>query len=442
MPFSIASSLLSFGGSQVGIGAPGRTLREQLFPRLLVVSGGRDSAEEQASAPEPKPKNYLFLIGGPTGSGKSSLVARLQNVDTASREMTREKRPIDDERDVHITPGQFQERIGFGHYLFTYSIPYSTAVDGQPAQYGFPISNLTRLQERDMVLMLGNPDAVERAYHSLTEVGVSVVPILITPDTLTDLEARLALRETDPAARQSRMGIIRENFEKHGALAREEVYGHVVHNNNSHRMRKDWKKTRERISLSNSLVRSTASRIDVTYGRLSQVISFYQAIKGLVPVPDPNSVLRLYAETCCAAFFGRSVEDITSERGMTEVPTGLDQLKLIMDDVSLRLKTEGTVLLNTRQFASAMPFSSDYLRETYCLTRIEVPRRRKMIFHLNRRVGNEEDIRNLDEFFKSALGPQLGKPVINEAGNRVFSLTDRCYNHNWYASVVVRYDGR
>ncbi len=428
----------AIGGLPVTTEPSGLTLRDRLFPRFSLVPGVSPGQTDET--PQlPDARNYVFLIGGPTGSGKSALVARLQKVEIASREMTREKRPVGDEQDVTITRAQFEERDGFGNYLFRYSIPYSKDATGRPALYGFPRHNLTLLEERDMVLMLGNPDAVRTAYDALTDVGVSVVPILITPDTPQDLETRLALRETDDASRKSRIDIVRENFQKHIELAKDDVYSHVLHNNNSNRMRKEWKHKHERISLTDALVRSTATRIDVTYARLSQVIAFYQAIKGLVPVPDPGTVLRLYAETCCAAFFGRSVDEIKTERGVTNGLSGLEQLKLIMDDIRYRLKTDGKVPLNTKQFASSMPFSSDYLRETYWLTEIEVPRRRKMILHLNRRVAVEDDERNLDEFFRSALGSPLGRPMTDEQGNRVFSLTDRCYNHDWYSSVAVRY---
>lgn len=409
MVFS-ASIALTIGGGHMSPGGDEElSLKEQLFQR-----GAR--AERRRT-------NYAFLVCGPTGAGKSSVVDKLQGITIVGKEMTRESRRVDARNHTHLSRDEFRSREAAGHYLFSYEVPFVFDESNQPALYGVPRTVIDDLLVGDVVITLNDPLIVERACAELRKADAEVVPILITPKTSSDLEERIAMRFSSKEDRDRRRAITPEQHKQHIAMAQSGKYNHVIFNNTVNREREVWDQVRnewlehdnEVWKASNALVKLRTDRITTSGVKLSQIIAFYQALRGKVTTTNVADVLNTYVGFCCYALFGEPDIDV------------------------VRLKAKKGHLRFVSPHFNPSPTTytggSDYIRSKYTVTDIEVPRIKRLILKLNRRV---DDRGRFDAYLHQALG-SLGNFSTDAEGTRIFRITDRCYDINTYAGLEIRY---
>lgn len=388
------------------------SIRERIqqvkFPRPRTVS------------PDAQLKNFLFLVAGPSTAGKSTFAEFLRHdgIDIAIREFTRERRSDDDPSDLHVTRGDFEVRRQIGHYLFTYELPSPDAEGNQTTLYGFPRSNVSTLLERDIAMLLGNPQAIELTHAKLREANIPVVPMLITPDNPADLEERLTRRmDITSEEREARLASARTNYKNHRTFADKGLYTHVIINNNPIKLRAAWQRRGQAYAFSDKLVALCTTELSDAYARLSQAMAFYALNKSSLDPADPATVYRAFVDYCCRNLFGLDTE------GM-----------------KVKQKEEGKVAFLKRQ-----DIDSKYVAETYWVTSIKIPRRRKLVFGLNRKVL-PDDVQRFDSFLRRAMSgdhEKLGylrfEQTERKIMDRKLAISDRCYNHDWYASVTIQY---
>ena len=392
------------------------SLRERIqqgkFPRSHIL---RDDGSDSSL------KNFLFLIGGPSTAGKSTFAKNLRHdgIDIALREFTRERRDDDDPSDFHLTRKDFLARQQIGHYLFTYELPSPDAEGNATTLYGFPRSNLSTLLDRDSAMILGNPGAVELTYTKLREANVPVVPILIVPDNPIDLEERLTRRkDITQEEREARLIVARPYYKRHRKLVDDGLYTHVIINNNPARLRAVWQRKGKNYAFSDTLVSLCNDEIRKAQLRLSQIIAFYALNKGILNPGEPSTVYRAFVDYCCQNLFG-----------------------LDMEGVKTRLREEGKVLFLSK------PGDADYeyTSETYWVATLKIPRRHKLLLGLNRKVL-PTDVDGFDRFLEKTIktgNERLGYLRLEQNErtlmDRKLAISDRCYNHDWYASVTIQY---
>ncbi len=162
----------------------------------------------------------LFVISGPSGVGKGTLIARAReavpDLALATSATTRPMRPGEvDGREYHfLTPEQFQRRVGEGAFL--------EHVEFAGHRYG------TLRSEVDRRLAGGSSVILEIDVPGAREVARQLpdaVLVFIAPPDVTDLERRLTARGTNsPEDIANRLRIARAELE-----ARDD-FAHVIVN--------------------------------------------------------------------------------------------------------------------------------------------------------------------------------------------------------------------
>ena len=167
----------------------------------------------------------LFVISGPSGVGKGTLIARARartpNLELATSATTRPMRPTEAQgREYHfLTPQQFEQRVGEGAFL--------EHVEFAGHRYGTLRSEVERrlADGSNVVLEIDVPGAraIER------QMPESVL-VFIAPPDIADLETRLAARGTNSS----------EDIEQRLRIARAELgavdeFRHVIVNDDIER---------------------------------------------------------------------------------------------------------------------------------------------------------------------------------------------------------------
>ena len=163
----------------------------------------------------------LFVVTGPSGAGKGTLIRRLvaarPDLAVAVSATTRPRRPgEEDGRDYHFLSGEeFQRRVDVGDFL-----EHVDYVSGH--RYG------TLREEVDGILASGRSVILELETHGAKEVQASLpdaVTIFIEPPSFAELERRLRDRATESAGEiGERLELARRQAEEAGD------FDHVVTN--------------------------------------------------------------------------------------------------------------------------------------------------------------------------------------------------------------------
>ena len=163
----------------------------------------------------------LFVVTGPSGAGKGTLIRRLvaarPDLAVAVSATTRPRRPgEEDGRDYHFLSGEeFQRRVDAGDFL-----EHVDYVSGH--RYG------TLREEVDGILASGRSVILELETHGAKEVQASLpdaVTIFIEPPSFAELERRLRDRATESAGEiGERLELARRQAEEAGD------FDHVVTN--------------------------------------------------------------------------------------------------------------------------------------------------------------------------------------------------------------------
>jgi guanylate kinase len=155
--------------------------------------------EQQMPAPigpKPCPKGRLFVVSGPSGVGKDTLLeglyARVPALVQSISATTRARRPQEiDGGDYHfLTPDQFRADIEAGRFL-EYAI-YGDSLYGTPAD---TVAD-QRARGLDVVLKIEVQGASQ-----IRQLIPDAVLIFIAPPSLLELERRLRARNTDSEER-------------------------------------------------------------------------------------------------------------------------------------------------------------------------------------------------------------------------------------------------
>jgi len=135
--------------------------------------------------------NLLYVVTGPSGAGKTTLIKRLldeeENLDFSVSFTTRQKRPGEKEGVDYrfVSPGDFEERIDSGDFL--------EYADVHGKLYGTSKSYVERALENSNLLL---DIDVQGAMNVKREFPDSTV-VFIAPPTYEDLEKRLRARGTE-----------------------------------------------------------------------------------------------------------------------------------------------------------------------------------------------------------------------------------------------------
>ena len=135
--------------------------------------------------------NLLYVVTGPSGAGKTTLIKRLLdeegNLDFSVSFTTRQKRPGEKEGVDYrfVSPGDFEERIDSGDFL--------EYADVHGKLYGTSKSYVERALENSNLLL---DIDVQGAMNVKREFPDSTV-VFIAPPTYEDLEKRLRARGTE-----------------------------------------------------------------------------------------------------------------------------------------------------------------------------------------------------------------------------------------------------
>jgi guanylate kinase len=150
----------------------------------------------------------LFVVSGPSGVGKGTLIARVRelvsDLSVATSATTRERRPGEaNGREYHfLTPDEFQQRVDRGEFLEHVSYAGN--------RYG------TLRSEVDRRLANGESVVLEIEVVGAREIKrrmPDAVLVFVAPPTFADLEHRLRGRATDPP----------DQIERRIEIAREEM---------------------------------------------------------------------------------------------------------------------------------------------------------------------------------------------------------------------------
>ena len=150
----------------------------------------------------------LFVVSGPSGVGKGTLIARVRGLIprlvVATSATTRARRPGEvDGREYHfLTPEEFERRVGQGDFLEHVSYAGN--------RYGTLRSEVERRLANDESVVLEIEVVGAREIKRRLP---DAVLVFVAPPTITDLEQRLRGRGTDPP----------EQIERRVAIAREEM---------------------------------------------------------------------------------------------------------------------------------------------------------------------------------------------------------------------------
>src|SRR5688572_11562089 len=175
-----------------------------------------DSAEDSPIKDDPLAgllgrKGRLFVVSGPSGVGKGTVIAGLQKQEHPEAYLTRcitatTRKPRAGERDgvnyFFFTPEEFERRIASGYFLehVTYNGNY----------YGTPREEVEQLsaEGRDVVL-----EIEVRGGIAVKKAISDSVLVFIAPPSWEELERRLRSRRTDTEEHvQRRLAIAREEM--------------------------------------------------------------------------------------------------------------------------------------------------------------------------------------------------------------------------------------
>ncbi len=370
--------------------------------------------------------NFLFVIGGPSGSGKSLLTRHLP-LDKAYRETTRLPRMVKDPWDIHLTPERFAQQKEEGRYVYSYTVPYILDAQGNPSHYGFSKSIVERLNSEDVILLVANAGNVRNTIGAFRAEGVRVIPILIVPDDPADLETRLtSLRVSSPEDQKRRLAVIREQYDQHWSLAKEEppIYAHVVINTNVARLRQGEQLSHSALTR-NRIWGDTAEHLDTVYQSLRQIITFYQSISEEVRDYSPQTVVRAYVNVCSLRLFGEP-----------------------LDEVLTRFRKESHLEFYRSQRST---HTGDFLREYYIITHVEVSQKGRVIFSIGNRKSPKKRVgKECHRLFDAYLCDLLDFPLTRtefpddlridpQTKNRVFTLGDYHASSAGYTGIELEY---
>jgi guanylate kinase len=167
----------------------------------------------------------LFVISGPSGVGKGTLIARARervpHLELATSATTRPMRPGEvDGREYHfLTPDEFDRRVGQGEFL--------EHVEFAGHRYGTLRSEVDRrlADGSSVILEIDVPGARE-----VERLVPDAVLVFIAPPDVTDLERRLTARGTNsPEDIANRLRIARAELEARDHFA------HVIVNDDIER---------------------------------------------------------------------------------------------------------------------------------------------------------------------------------------------------------------
>jgi guanylate kinase len=154
-------------------------------------------------------RGVLFVVSGPSGVGKSTLIrramARLPWLGFSVSATTRGPRAGEqDGVDYHfLTPGEFRDRVDAGAFL-----EHATVYDRSYGTLARPTE--TALAEGRSLLLDIDVQGAEQVKATLPE----AVHVFIIPSSLDDLEARLRARGTDDdEVIQRRMALVATQLE-------------------------------------------------------------------------------------------------------------------------------------------------------------------------------------------------------------------------------------
>jgi len=165
-------------------------------------------------------RGRLFVVAGPSGAGKTSVVAglrRLRPLHFSVSATTRIQRPgeIEGVNYYFVTPGRFDEMIEQGAFL--------EWAEYNGRKYGTPLAPVQeRLEAGDDVIL----EIEVQGARQIRQAGLPSLMFFIVPPSLAELEARLRRRgDTDEANIARRLRIAAEEIAQAPGL-----FDHIVVN--------------------------------------------------------------------------------------------------------------------------------------------------------------------------------------------------------------------
>lgn len=166
----------------------------------------------QSRNPDPAAPARVFVITGPSGVGKGTLIAalreRIPGLELSVSATTRKPRPgeVDGEAYHFLDPGEFSRRIGAGQFL--------EYADYSGHRYGTLRSEVERRVDA------GHPVVLEievQGARQIRETMPEAVQVFIAPPELESLGRRLLERGTDsPEAIASRLKVAAAELDARG----------------------------------------------------------------------------------------------------------------------------------------------------------------------------------------------------------------------------------
>ena len=156
-------------------------------------------------------RGRLFVVSGPSGVGKGTVIAGLQKQEHPETYLTRcitatTRKPREGERDgvnyFFFSPKEFERRVQAGYFLehVTYNDSY----------YGTPREEVEQLQEQGLDVVL---EIEVRGGIAVSKAIPDAVLVFIAPPSWQELERRLRSRRTDSEEHvQRRLAIAHEEM--------------------------------------------------------------------------------------------------------------------------------------------------------------------------------------------------------------------------------------
>ena len=257
--------------------------------------------------------NNLFVLIGPTGSGKSTVQQRVEPFVSSTlrhitKEQTRQKRDqLDPGREV-VSKKLFKQRRAIGtYYLFEYKVNYSDN-RGEPKSdlYGIPRRSFyDALTRGDAMLTLTDPRSFRGFFEEdlQREIGyIRTIPVIITADSPDDLVQRLSGRECDEGERQRRIKQAQDQWMFFRDVAK--TADHVIINNTLPDYRNLVRNQPEQ-SIPDVLMQDVKASIDTAIIKFANIVNFYRHLKETpMKIDGDFDVHRSYLDWVSSAFFG------------------------------------------------------------------------------------------------------------------------------------------
>jgi len=260
-------------------------LERTVFQKRSSGDGSDDSSlsYEDMNAELANVQNFLFLIAGPTASGKTTvqidIMKLVGSINEVKIEQTREIRDVLDVGRVQITKQEYRDNCKAERYLVTNTTQYPDDQSKREyVSYGIPKGPfLENLLSQDAILTMTDPKFykcfIKRMKKNLDR--QRVIPIAIITDDRDDLQMRLDARDCSESERLRRLLQAEPQWEFYASRICQGEFPHIIVNNSPKSLRECQKGEKP-----SPIIRAeTYAAINQTVKKTTEIVKFYRELR-------------------------------------------------------------------------------------------------------------------------------------------------------------------